>query len=176
MVPGTSGDGGGGGGGAEVLSQTLAALVPPAAAAIYLYYSRQRKYAVSSWFGRSELPALNRLSLRVQAALRAEQSRHMRIALIGTSSAWVLFCVVLGEFAKNSQGLFRGAAPRRSIVEDEMLPPSFMLFAFAFLLALRPTDRKAILFVSVLVLGILAFMSFDVRAHTLYCFASAVFT
>jgi len=147
---------------------TLAAAAPPAAAALYHDWAWKRRCGLRSWFGapewRSEQPAVNRLMLRLQAALRAEQGRHLRLVVIGASTVWVAFLSLVRD---RGLGLLthRGLREQRySVSQDEMLPPLAALIVLPCLLALRPTDRIVMRVVCLLNLGAFAYVAYDVRS------------
>jgi len=120
----------------------------------------QRLRGQEAWRTSDDSSALERLTLRLQAALYAEQERHIRIAVIGTGTAWVCFCGLLARRAYEYVYLPGQWRQNQSHMESA---PLAGIFVFTCAFAMRPTDRYAMRFVCVLTIAFGAYVTYEVR-------------
>jgi len=130
----------------------LAVLVPPVAAVFLHLLWTHAPGRLKEWRRSADPPIIDRLVVRLQAALHAEQERRLRI-LIGTCTAWLLFWALLAH---------RAHTLAQPYDHKDVLAPLGPIFIFACCISLRPTDHVATHIVILLVIANIAFLCYTV--------------
>jgi len=159
------------------LTAAAVVVVPPAGIALYFLWARGRcGWLQQAWRSADVVPAntlqAHQLARRLQAALRAEEDRRLRIALLVQGTVWAAFCrIVWGAFCDSVNHQYSSlewcarAGPRSAEMASHPFVPVFVLGC---VLALRPTDKIAINVVYILMMAFISGLVYQVRCARLY--------
>jgi len=144
-------------------------IVPPAGTVLYFLWARGRCDWLQAWRSADAVPVkkqlqANQLMRRLQAALRAEEDRRLRIALIVQGTVWAAFCGLFGPqlWAAYCDHYYSSLGSRAG-PREMACHPFVPVVVLGCVLALRPTDKIAMNVVYILMMAFKSLLVYQVR-------------